>query len=258
MKKAGIIGGSQFIGTFITLKFLSEDFRVKVQVSANKKNRKDVLFENLISNQNLEISKTDLANFNDYQNFIKDCEIIVHCGYPFQLDVESSDVPIFVPQIRGTSYLFNALQENTSVKKVIFITSVMALNPYYTDNSDSNRNKIKENVLQINKAKYHAEKAANKMLENFPANFFDIIYVLPVEVKNQLLSNSADSTSLGLQFLFRKKITPDPFFQKLLGRQVIGGLTNIEELPESVYQATNAMETGNKFETKNGQFAAHF
>lgn len=258
MKKAGIIGGSQFIGTFITLKFLTEDFRVKVQVSANKKQPKDTLFQNLSSNQNLEIFKTKLEKSADFKHFINDCDIIVHCGYPFCLDVESSEVPIYVPQIKGTNYLLNALKENTSVKKVIFVTSVMAINPYYPNNSEFNRNEIKENKLEIGKAKYHAEKAANKMLENFPANFFDIIYISPVEVKNQLLSNSAVSTSSGLQFLFRKKINPDPFFQKLLGRQVIDGLTNIDDLPESVFRASRIVETANKFETKNGQLNAHF
>lgn len=252
MKKAGIIGGSQFIGTFITLKFLTEDFRVKVHVSANKKKQKDALFQNLSSNQNLEIFRTELDRVSDFEHFIKDCEIIVHCGHPFHLDVKSSDVPIYVPQIKGTSFLLSALQKNTSVKKVIFVTSVMALKPYYTDNSGFGRNEIKENRLQIGKAKYHAEKVAAKMLDSFPANFFDIIYISPVEVKNQLLSNSTDSTSSGLQFLFRKKITPDPFFQKLLGRQVIDKLTNIDDLPDSVYNAARTLVTQNKFETKMG------
>lgn len=258
MKKAGIIGGSQFIGTFITLKFLSEDFRVKVQVSANKKQQKDTLFQNLKSNQNLEILKTDLTSFSDFQNFIEDCDIIIHCGYPFRLDIKSSDVPIYVPLIKGTNNLLKALQGNTSVSKVIFITSAMAMNPFYPYNSQSAKIKTKETTLEVQKAKYHADKTVTTMLQNFPPNFFETVYISPVEVKNQLLSNSADSTSSGLQFLFRKKITPDLVFQKLLGKQVIDRLTNIDDLPENVYLAASAAETKNKFLPKNGQLTAHF
>ena len=37
MRKIGILGGAEFIGCYITLKFLAEDYLVKVQVSQKKK-----------------------------------------------------------------------------------------------------------------------------------------------------------------------------------------------------------------------------
>jgi nucleoside-diphosphate-sugar epimerase len=256
MKTVGIIGGSQFIGTLITLKFLSEDFRVKVQVPEKNSGKQDPLFLNLCKNQNLEIYQSGLSNFADFQKFIDECNIIVHCGYPFRLDIKSTEVPIYIPLVKGTNYLLKALQGNTSVKKVIFITSTMANHPYYSFNSQSVKNEIDEKTLHVEKAKFHADKAVNMMLDNFAIDLFETIYIPPVEVKNQLLSNSTDSTSSGLQYLFREKITTDPVFQKIMGRQVIGRLTNIDNLPDSVYQAV--AETENKVEIKNGQLTAHF
>lgn len=248
MKNAGIIGGSEFIGNYITLKFLAEGYRVKVQVSEKKNMKKDSVFKRISANINLEISKTELTNEQQIHKFITDCDVLIHCGQPFQLDIESVEVPIYVPLIKNTNVLLKALQSNSSLKKVIFITSAMDFNPGYFSRpekitSQNNKQRLKSSTIE--KARFHAEKAVYKILDSFPENFFEIVYISPVEVKNELLSNSTNSTSSGLQFLFRKNITPDACFDKLLKRQVIDRLTNINELPDKVFlAASQKLEAG--------------
>lgn len=248
MKNAGIIGGSEFIGNYITLKFLAEGYRVKVQVSEKEKIKNDSVFKRISANINLKISQTELTNEQQIQEFITDCDVLVHCGQPFQLDIESAEVPIYVPLIKNTNILLKALQSNNSLKKVIFITSAMAFNQGYISRPEkitSQNNKQRLPSSTIERARFHAEKAVYKILDSFPENFFEIVYISPVEVKNELLSNSADSTSSGLQFLFGKKITPDACFEKLLKRQLIDQLTGINELPDKVFlAASQKVETG--------------
>ncbi len=240
MKNAGIIGGSNFIGNYITLKFLAEDYRVKVQVPENEKIENDSVFKRISANRNLEICPAELTNSQQITKFIGDCEVLIHCGHPFQLDIKSSEMPVFVPLIRNTNVLLNAIQFNRSLKKVIFITSAMAFNPGYTSGQDQNSTQNQELPRKnptSEKARFHAEKTVCKILNRFPDDFFEVVYISPVEIQNEVLSNSSNSTSLGLQFLFRKKITPDVYFEKLLKRQVIDRLTNINELPDRIFQA---------------------
>mgnify|MGYP001104851328 CR=1 FL=1 len=240
MKSAAIIGGSNFIGNDITLKFLAEDYHVKVQVSEKDKIKNDSVFKRISANRNLEVCPLELTNPKQINKFINDCEVVIHCGHPLQLEIKSSEIPVFVPLIRNTYIFLNAIQSNTSLKKVVFITSAMAFNSGYTHGQGQNYTQIHELPRKnptSEKARFHAGKAANTILNSFPEDFFEVVYVSPVEVQNEVLSNSSKSTSLGLQFLFRKRIAPDAYFEKLLKRQVIDRLTNINELPDRIFQA---------------------
>jgi hypothetical protein len=259
MKTAGIIGGSKFIGNYITLKFLAEGFRVKVQVSEKEPQNKDSVFQRICANRNLEISKMELTTPQQIHEFTENCEVLVHCGHPFQLALQSSEIPVFVPIIRNTNILLKSVQNNPSLKKIIFITSVMIFNqgnsPDGKQPPEKNKNHVtKKNI--INKARFHAEKAVANILSSFPDNFFEIIYISPVEVRNNLLTNSTESTSSGLQFLFRNKFTPDAFFEKLLKRQSIDRLTNIDELPDKVFFTASQISSASRPETKKGQMLA--
>ncbi|QIA09645.1 NAD-dependent epimerase/dehydratase family protein [Draconibacterium halophilum] len=238
MKKAGIIGGSDLIGSYISLKFLAEDYKVKVQISNKRQIKKDPLYKNISINQNIEFHETDLNNAEQVQRFIKDCELVIHCGDPICLNIKSSETMVYATVIKQTGTLFKAIQKSSSIRKVIFITCATAFNPEYISTETERYDHIvKTKNNPVDKAKYHASKAIYKVLNCLPDNLFEVIFISPIEVRNHQLSSSTDSTATSLQSLFRKKITPDPFFQKLLERQVIDRFTNIEELPEKVFQA---------------------
>ena len=62
MKKVGIIGGSGFIGSYNTQKFLDEGYKVKVSTTdISKKEKYDHLLS-LENAENLEIVQLDVEN----------------------------------------------------------------------------------------------------------------------------------------------------------------------------------------------------
>jgi len=158
MKNAGIIGGSKFIGNYITLKFLAEGYRVKVQVPEKEKVKNDSVFKRISINRNLDICRTELTNTQQINDFTKNCEVLIHCGQPFQLDIKSSEVPIYVPLIKNTNVLLKAIRSNKSIRKVIFITSAMAFNPGYIPCagkiSGENKNHLTKSQVSCRKSRF--------------------------------------------------------------------------------------------------------
>ncbi len=243
-KKAAIIGGLEFIGSYIILKFLAEGYTVKIQVSRKSKYKNDPFFRNICSNGNLKVFTLDLENPADLQSFVEDCEVIVHCGYPFKLELEAVSKSVYVPVIKGTRNLLKAIKTSDMVQKVIFITSVAALHSEFISPKKSGgteKNKLGGNNTQhtlIERAKYHANKAEYKMIDDFPESLFEIIYVYPFVVNDPFsYTNSHITSSLGLKFIFKKNITRDTCFQKIVKRHILDRIENINDLPDRIFTA---------------------
>ncbi|MGC9354650.1 MAG: NAD-dependent epimerase/dehydratase family protein [Mariniphaga sp.] len=128
MKKAGIIGGLEFIGSYITLKFLSENYRVKVPVSKFKNGKKILNIPGLSANKYLEEFHGDLSNLSEIRRFVSDCDVIIHCGFPFRLNNMKDNAQLFVPEIRGTGSLLKVLAEFPNIQKLFFISPPADLN----------------------------------------------------------------------------------------------------------------------------------
>ena len=102
MKKIGIIGGSGFIGSYITKKFLEEGYHLKVSATDifNEEKYKHLWkFEN---SDRLQIQQLDVANEEELHEFVSDCSIIIHGGTPFLLDFKDPQSELFDPTIKGT------------------------------------------------------------------------------------------------------------------------------------------------------------
>ncbi|MFO7719607.1 MAG: NAD-dependent epimerase/dehydratase family protein [Gillisia sp.] len=128
MKTAGIIGGSGFIGSYITRKFLAEGYDVKVSVTDIHRSEKYQHLFDLENSDNLNIRGLKLEDTETLRDFIKDCEIIIHSGTPFQLDVKDPKTELFDPTIKGTENFLEALSNAPNIEKVVFIASVAAFN----------------------------------------------------------------------------------------------------------------------------------
>jgi len=234
MKTAGIIGGMDFIGCYITLKFLAEDYRVKVPVSSSPKKGSLLNMQSLLANENLEICKTNFEDIHGLKEFMQGCNIIVQCGNPVKLSERESGTPLYIPQIKGTTQLLKAAQQVTSVGKIIFITSP-AVYSMPRQVSSSNENRPGKNEAAEN-ARFHADQTIKNLLNGFPDYFFEVILLAPVEMKDNLLYSNSNSISAGLQFLFRNNTDQDPVFQKLFKRNLMQTMVDIQQLPEKVYK----------------------
>lgn len=247
MKKIGIIGGSGFIGSHTTKKFLNEGFQVKVSSTDILNEDKYKHLWKLKNADNLKIKQLDVTNKEELQDFVDDCNIVVHGGTPFLLDFKDPQTELFDPTIKGTENFLEVISETPSVKKVVFIASVAAYNTnfpmpaggkYPNDSfSENDTPFMSEESHPYAQAKFIANQTVSKFIEENPNIHFEISSVSPVGVFGKSLSNREDSVSTGLQFLFKNKIAPNPFVQMLYDTDAEFAIVDVKDVAQGIYKA---------------------
>ncbi len=247
MKKAGIIGGSGFIGSYITKTFLNHGYQVKV--SATDITREDKYEHLMMLNHidNLYISELDVTNKSALKDFVSDCDVVVHCGTPFILDVQDPQSQLFDPTIKGTENFLEVVNSTPSIEKVVLVASVAAYNTNFPlpAGGKAPTDTFSENDTPFTSEESHpyaqAKFIANQTVENFIMEnqelSFEITSVSPVGVMGKSLSNREDSTSTGLQYLFKNKMAPNPFVQMLYDTNAEMALVDVKDVAEAVYKA---------------------
>lgn len=247
MKKVGIIGGSGFIGSYNTKKFLEEGYSVRVSTTDITKKDKYEHLLTLKSAEHLEIVQLDVQNKQELSEFLQGCQIVIHGGTPFQLDVKDLKTELFDPTIKGTENFLEAIQKTSGIEKVIFIASVAAYNTNFPllPEGKTETDQITENDVPFMseqghpyaQAKFIANQTVGKFIADNSNLSFEIVSVSPVGVMGKSLSNRQDSTSTGIQFLFKNKIAPNPFIQNLYDMDVLWALVDVEDIAEAIYRA---------------------
>jgi len=248
MKKVGVIGGAGFIGSFVTRKFLKEGYKVKVSTTDLSKKEKYAHLHQLDHADNLEVVQLDVTNKGELTSFLTGCQIVIHGGTPFQLDVKDPKTELFDPTIKGTENFLEAIQKTDGIQKVIFIASVAAYNtnhPLLPDGknddkpiSESDAPFMSEQSHPYAQAKFIANQVVNKFIADTKGLSFEIVSVSPVGVMGKSLSTREDSTSTGLQFLFKNKIAPNPFVQLLYDTDSNFAMVDVADVADAIYNAT--------------------
>ncbi len=252
MKTVGIIGGSGFIGSYITKIFLEENYKVKVS-STDITNKGKYEHLHALSNvENLEIFAMDVLDIPSVEAFVNGCDIIVHAGTPFMLDVKDPQKELFEPTVKGTQNFLQVIAKTEGIKKVVLIASVAAWNtsfplapashPPGQIFSEKDTPYIGEEDHPYAQAKYYADQAVRKFISDHPEISFEISSVSPVLVIGNSLSPRQDSTSMGMQYLFKNKIAPNPFIEMMYANDVMFALVDVRDVAESVFQV--ATRTG--------------
>ncbi len=247
MKTAGIIGGSGFIGSYNVKKFLSEGYKVKVSTTDISKNEKYEHLKQFPNSENLEIVQLNVENKSELEDFIVGCNILVHGGTPFQLEVKDPKTELFDPTIKGTENFLEAIQKTPEIEKVVFIASVAAYNTNFpllpggkTEGdqiSEDDDAFMSEEGHPYAQSKFIANQTVEKFISDNPNLGFEIVTVSPVGVMGKALSQRQDSTSMGLQYLFKNKIAPNPFFQMFYDNNIYFALVDVADVAEGVYKA---------------------
>lgn len=248
MKKTGIIGGAGFIGSHVTKKFLAEghDVRVSVRDLAKKENYAHLHdLENAA--QHLEIVQMDVQDEAALRTFLQGCDIVVHSGTPFQLDVQDPQRDLLDPTIRGTENFLKVAGEIPSLKKVVFVGSVASLNTSYPL-PDPNRG-ADDVYTEADKphhdagdhpyaqAKYYADQVVRKFVKSQPDAGFEVVSVYPTFVTGHSLSGRDDSSSMGMQYLFKNKIAPNPFVEMMFANNVEFAIVSVADVAEGIFRA---------------------
>lgn len=252
MKTVGIIGGSGFIGSHTTKRFLEEDLKVKISTTDISNKSKYGHLLDLENAGNLEIVPLDLRKIETIKAFAEGCNIIVHSGTPFQLDVQDPQTELFEPTVKGTENFLEVIKNIAGLEKVIFVASVAAWNTsfplsaadYESDHifSEKDTPYHNENDHPYAQAKYFADQAVRKFTDENSDLPFEIITVSPVAVFGKALSDRQDSTSQGMLYLIKNKIAPNPFVERLFAMDAEFSMVDVRDVAEAIFQA--AVKTG--------------
>ncbi len=247
MKKVAIIGGSGFIGSYVTKLFLDNDYEVKVSttdISREDKYQHLMAFKNA---ENLYISELDIRDKETLHDFVSDCDIVIHGGTPFILDVENPQTQLFDPTIKGTENFLEVVHHTPGIQKVVFIASVAGWNTNFpmpaggksfSDAFDENSTRFTSTESHpYAQAKFIANQIVQKFINDHPTLPFEICTVSPVGVMGKALSKREDSTSGGLQFLIKNKIAPDDFIQAMYDHDIPFALVDVADVAQAIYNA---------------------
>ncbi len=247
MQTIGIIGGSGFIGSFITKKFLSEGYRVLVSATAPSQEEKYRHLTELPGAERLQLKQLRVEDRAALRAFIQDCDLLVHCGTPFQLDVQDPKTELFDPTIEGTRYFLEAIQEAPQLKRVVLVASVAAYNAAFPMPApdrgpehvyrESDTPYIDDQCHPYAQAKFKANELVDQFVQMHPNSNVEIVSVSPTFVVGRPLSNRQDSTSVGMQFLFKEKMAPNPFVQMLFDQDVAFAMVDVEDVANCVFKA---------------------
>jgi nucleoside-diphosphate-sugar epimerase len=248
MKTVGIVGGSGFIGSHTTKKFLEEGFKVRVSATDISKPKKYMHLKELKNAENLEILALKVENKQQLKAFVQDCEIVIHGGTPFQLDVQDPKAELFDPTIKGTENFLEIIKNTPSIEKVVFIASVAAYNTNFplppdgkTPNdriAEDDKPFMSEESHPYAQAKFLANQTVEKFIKDRTDLHFEITSVSPVAVMGKSLSNREDSTSSGLQFLFKNNIAPNPFVQMLFDTDAEFAIVDVKDVAHAIFSAS--------------------
>jgi dihydroflavonol-4-reductase len=256
MKTVGIIGGAGFIGSYNTKKFLENGYQVKVSATDLSNKEKYAHLAALPNAENLELVQMNVEDKASFGNFLKGCNIVIHGGTPFQLDVKDPKTELFDPTIEGTKNFLELAKETPGIEQVILIASVAAYNTDFPmlpagkkagdQITEADKPHWSDESHPYAQAKYIASNIVNDFMAVNPDLAFEITTVSPVGVMGKSLSNRQDSTSTGIQFLFKNKIAPNPFIQTLYDLDVSWALIDVEDVAEAIFKIVNIKNTNGK------------
>ncbi len=247
MRKVGVIGGSGFIGSHVTRKFLQEGYKVKVSSTDINNRKKYEHLLNLPESENLEIVSLNVVDKKSLEAFISNCEIIIHGGTPFRLEVEDPEKDLYNPTVKGTENFLEVVQHSPSVKKIVFIASVAALNAAFPlpaedkkpDHLYTEEDKpfIKDEHLPYTQAKHYADQKVGSFIKANPDMELDIVSVYPTLVVGSPLSKTRKSESVESQVLFKKNKASTPMIQMLFDMDVEFAMVDVEDVAKAIYRA---------------------
>lgn len=252
MKTVGIIGGAGFIGSHVTAKFLDEGYAVRVSASDIADTARYAHLRRLPGADRLELVQLDVRDPAQLAAFLPGCRIVVHGGTPFQLDVEDPARDLLEPTIQGTRNFLAAVRDLPGLEAVVMVASVASFN---TDFPMLPQGKVAgDRITEADppyfspeshpyaQAKFLAHREVEAFIAANPDLGFSIATVAPVGVMGAALSARADSTSMGLQYLLKHWIAPNPFLQMVYDRDVEWANVDVLDVAEAVFQA--ATRTG--------------
>lgn len=258
MKKTGIIGGAGYIGSYITKTFLENGFSVKASTTDISNKNKYAHLKKLPNASNLEIIEVNILEPDTLKSFVAGCDILVHCGTPFQLEVENPQKELFDPIVNGTENVLNVVKDLPSVKKIVIISSVAAYNtsfpmPAANKNPDHLYTEqdvpfMHEDNHPYSQAKFYADQTVREFIQTYPEPGFEIVSLYPAFAVGKAMPGRKDSTSVEIQLMLKYRMAPNSFMKMLFDEDIEFAMVAVEDIAKAVFMAATTDEIhGNNY-----------
>lgn len=266
-KTVAIIGGAGFIGSHTVKKFLSEGYEVRASVR-DKTNKK--FYEHLFNLGKIDIHELDVTDYSKVLVFVKGAENVIHAGTPFYFGAKDAQNEMFNPTVAGTENVIEACEQTDAVKKLVLISSTVAINSYvpvsaYDPNKGEDHvftEKDEPNCLDTHdpycRAKYEADQKFRKYVNEHSNSKFEIISLYPGFVVGAPLSGRQDSSSFQLLYGFKNKMTEVPAVKMFFDNNTEFAMVAVEDVAEAAYLATKIPNLhGEKYLISNEAWRTH-
>lgn len=206
-----VTGGSGYLASWIVnnLLELGHDVRMTVRKKADQQKYEHLLKREQETSGTLTVFEADLLREGSFDEAVEGCSLVFHTASPFTIaGIKNPQEELIQPAVQGTRNVLNAVNQSSTVKRVVQTSSVAAI---YGDNcelrdkgvfSEADWNETSTSRHQpYSFSKTLAEKEAVKM--DREQRQWDLIRINPSFVLGPSLTPRKDSTSIAaiLSFL---------------------------------------------------------
>ncbi len=245
-KQVSIIGGSGFIGSYITRRFLDVGYEVKIAVTDQSKKDK---FQHILDMGPVEVVECDVREYDSVIRFLEGTHNLVHTGTPFFLGAEVEQEEMIIPTVNGTKNVIKACQSAPDLQKLIIIASIVAINGHipmmFYDPVKGEDHVFTEGDSTVSlkshdpycRAKYQADQLVRKFVNENPQLSFEIVSLYPGFVIGPPLSDRPDCTSSHLLYAFKNKMIENPSIKPFFDQDTEFAMVAVKDVAEATYKS---------------------
>lgn len=223
-----VTGGNGHLGNQLVRKLVlqGEDVRVSVR------NPKDLSpFKGL----NCEVVYADIFNPQSLKKAVKGIDIIIHCAAIFKHWSKNPQQDIIDANVKATENMMKAVHEEGTVSRLIYISSMAALDGYQPTLNESTWGTKFPNPYFEGKTK--SEKRAWELSKEYQ---IPMITILPSSIVGPHWTNKHLTPTLNVMNLIKNgKLPFDP--------QVVMSLVHVEDVADAIISSITKGKLGNRY-----------
>jgi len=203
-----VTGASGYLASWITKKLLEEgiDVNATVRDPTNPEKVGHLTAMAKAHTGKLQLFKADLLNMGSFDPAMKDCELVIHTASPFFITgINDPEEELIRPAKEGTKNVFESVNRNLSVKRVVLTSSAAAV---YGDNADISQTQTgvyTEKDWNVTSSAEHQPYAYSKTVAEKEAwaiaaaqSRWDLLTINPGWILGPSLTRRKDSTSISI------------------------------------------------------------
>ena len=201
-KKVLLTGISGFVGMQCAVELLKQGFAVRGSVRNLSKTSfiRDVIEEQVATNDRLEFCELDLLKDEGWKEAAKGCDYLMHVASPFISKAQTDENELIKPAVEGTLRALSAARE-AKIKRVVLTSSLVAmlgdLNGDSRINQSSWTRTDAKNISAYLKSKTLAEQSAWQFVnEQKGRDKLDLVTIHPGPIYGPTISGNLEGESM--------------------------------------------------------------